>query len=322
MTKFHISKDGTARQCRAQTPDSCKATPSNQKEHYETKEEAQKAYEKNNSQSSVKSLNKNDNSFTPIIEATFEERVEKLNEKVMSEFPDHYSIKKLDNIEKKSDKTIIREDYNDSVREYNKFLDHRYNKYDNDKNVPLEELSDEVKAGEEFVYHSQKMSLMSDENMEMYLKNIRLYKNSLNLENKSLRKEIEKVEKSGRIRGAFDKDFKSDKESQLATLNSRLKNNRSAMVKAIVKDESVAAALQNKRLSQLENKGFGIVSQYNGMNMSMHPKGPEFKYSCPNCGIMHTNRLRNLQYIKDTGFVDACRSCRKKMILPVTNVQE
>lgn len=60
MSKFHISKDGAPRQCRAQTPDSCRATPPDQKEHYETKEEAQKAYEKK-SETFTKPLKKGDN---------------------------------------------------------------------------------------------------------------------------------------------------------------------------------------------------------------------------------------------------------------------
>src|SRR5699024_6217498 len=45
MTRFHISKDGTARPCNAQTPEKCTATPSDQKEHYDSLEEAQKAFE-------------------------------------------------------------------------------------------------------------------------------------------------------------------------------------------------------------------------------------------------------------------------------------
>lgn len=45
MAKFHISKDGTARPCNAQTPEKCTATPSDQKEHYDSLEEAQKAFE-------------------------------------------------------------------------------------------------------------------------------------------------------------------------------------------------------------------------------------------------------------------------------------
>jgi len=42
---YHISKDGVSRQCRAKSPESCTATPSDQKEHYDTKEDAQRAYE-------------------------------------------------------------------------------------------------------------------------------------------------------------------------------------------------------------------------------------------------------------------------------------
>jgi len=43
--KFHISPDGNVRQCRAQTPESCRATVSRFKEHFDTKEEAREGYE-------------------------------------------------------------------------------------------------------------------------------------------------------------------------------------------------------------------------------------------------------------------------------------
>lgn len=46
MTKFHISKDGVARRCSAQTPASCRATSNDHKEHYETEKEAVKSIEK------------------------------------------------------------------------------------------------------------------------------------------------------------------------------------------------------------------------------------------------------------------------------------
>lgn len=66
MSKFHISKDGVARQCHAQTPDSCRATSSDNKEHYETKEEAQKAYEKEQSTIPTKSLKKGNGKITNV----------------------------------------------------------------------------------------------------------------------------------------------------------------------------------------------------------------------------------------------------------------
>lgn len=324
MAKFHISKDGTARQCRAQTPDSCRATKSDQKEHYETKEEAEKSYEQKNT--TVKSFSKKNKNDFVTKKASLEEQLAKSEEKIRESFSEHHyhNEQQLDKIAKRNQITTVDliNNYNDSTKNYNKFLDNRYENYKNDSKVTLEELSNEVKAGEDFIYHSRKIASTSDERMELYLKNIRLYKNSLNLENKALRREIEKVEKSGRIRSAFDNDFKTEKENKLNELNNRLKNNRSSIVKAINSEESVAAGLQAKKLKILETKGYGTVQEYDGMSMSMHPKGPEFKYNCPNCGIMHTNRLKTLQYVRDVGYTDACRSCSKRMILPVTKTNE
>lgn len=56
---YHISKDGVARQCRAKSPESCTATPADQKEHYDSKEEAQAAYEKSQDKESFYNLSKN-----------------------------------------------------------------------------------------------------------------------------------------------------------------------------------------------------------------------------------------------------------------------
>lgn len=68
MSKFHISEDGVARRCTAQSPESCTATSPDSKEHYDTQEEAQKAYEQKNQ--TFESLSKK--------ELTVDERIEKL----------------------------------------------------------------------------------------------------------------------------------------------------------------------------------------------------------------------------------------------------
>lgn len=44
--KFHVSSDGKVRKCQAKTVDSCKATKTVLSEHFENKEDAEKAYEK------------------------------------------------------------------------------------------------------------------------------------------------------------------------------------------------------------------------------------------------------------------------------------
>lgn len=56
---YHISKDGVARQCRAKSPESCTATPADQKEHYDSKEDAQAAYEKSQEKQTLSKLSKN-----------------------------------------------------------------------------------------------------------------------------------------------------------------------------------------------------------------------------------------------------------------------
>lgn len=53
---YHISHDGVARQCRAKSPESCTATPSDQKEHYDSKEDTQAAYENKQAKNTFKPL--------------------------------------------------------------------------------------------------------------------------------------------------------------------------------------------------------------------------------------------------------------------------
>lgn len=74
MTQFHLSEDGIARECKAQTVESCTATPADQKEHYDTKEQAQKAYEtKQNQDKWLGSLSKPSKQKTFTRESLLEE---------------------------------------------------------------------------------------------------------------------------------------------------------------------------------------------------------------------------------------------------------
>lgn len=74
MTQFHLSEDGIARECKAQTVESCTATPADQKEHYGTKEQAQKAYEtKQNQDKWLGSLSKPSKQKTFTRESLLEE---------------------------------------------------------------------------------------------------------------------------------------------------------------------------------------------------------------------------------------------------------
>lgn len=68
MTQFHLSEDGIARECKAQTVESCTATPADQKEHYDTKEQAQKAYETKQEQNNkfIKGLSKEEHEATSV----------------------------------------------------------------------------------------------------------------------------------------------------------------------------------------------------------------------------------------------------------------
>lgn len=51
--KFHISKDGVPRSCRAKTPEACTATSSELNDHFESKAEATQAYERHMAENDV-----------------------------------------------------------------------------------------------------------------------------------------------------------------------------------------------------------------------------------------------------------------------------
>jgi len=57
--RYHISADGVARQCRAKTPEACKATIASMRgQHFDSKPEAAQAYEKVNEAKQIKTLNR------------------------------------------------------------------------------------------------------------------------------------------------------------------------------------------------------------------------------------------------------------------------
>lgn len=57
--RYHISADGVARQCRAKTPEACRATIASMRgQHFDSKPEAAQAYEKVMEEKQIKSLNR------------------------------------------------------------------------------------------------------------------------------------------------------------------------------------------------------------------------------------------------------------------------
>lgn len=58
MSNFHISEDGVARRCSAQSPATCRVTKGENEQHYETASEAQQAYEKHQMENLFNSVEK------------------------------------------------------------------------------------------------------------------------------------------------------------------------------------------------------------------------------------------------------------------------
>lgn len=96
MSKYHVSKDGKARRCNAKTPETCRATSLNMKEHYSTREEAQSAYEEKNEQIILKPLSKASKSIK-----TLSERADYQEELLESAIADKRSLTDVEIAERK-----------------------------------------------------------------------------------------------------------------------------------------------------------------------------------------------------------------------------
>ena len=95
MSNFHISKDGVARKCQAATPEACRATKTDMKEHFETREEAQKAYEEKMKNKGVGSVKKQDKA------ADGNKRAEELLKRTQANAKFEESLRKIEqNVEK------------------------------------------------------------------------------------------------------------------------------------------------------------------------------------------------------------------------------
>lgn len=151
---YHISKDGVARECRAKSPESCTATPADQKEHYDTKEEAQKAYEERNQNSVTKSLQKPKVEW---IEATEEDEEQRLQQKIsemMEDFDDEIDYNEPQPEQKQ------KEDSGYKMAGGLLFKEVEYSSREKERAAILEEYIDEYtsgKVGHQIPKHIQRM---------------------------------------------------------------------------------------------------------------------------------------------------------------------
>lgn len=342
MSNFHISKDGTARKCRAQTPDACRATKTDLKEHFETKEDAQKAYEEKMKEkgSAAKGLTKRDRVATGNKRA--EELLQKVNKKekfdvdaTLKDIAKHIRAaekemtpaqRKAYNIERnkkwlKDEREQERKKKEAAVRVVNlakdmkKVLDEKME--ENDDKATLEVMSEYNDVIEDVIKGNEATDLNDPKNVKAYQNNLAHHKEYLRKEYDLIADEIKKVEKSGRMKKAFNKEFKNEQENYVKELDERLLNLEGRINATSSKQRKLQKRDANRRYENLVSNGFEEARRYSGWNMSVHPQGPMIEYQCPECGCYSKSRSGLMSVSKDIGLITKCRNCRTKIIIPV-----
>lgn len=342
MSNFHISKDGTARKCRAQTPDACRATKTDLKEHFKTKEDAQKAYEEKMKEkgSAAKGLTKRDRVAAGNKRA--EELLQKVNtkekfdidaalkdvakhiraaEKEMTPFQRKvYNIKRnkkllKDDREQEKKKQEEAERLVNLAKDIKEVLDEKME--ENDDKATLEVISEYNDVVEDVIKGDETTDLNYLHNFEAYENNLAHYKEYLRKEYDLITDEIKNVEKSGRIKKVFNKEFKNEQENYVKELDERLLNLEGRINATSSKQRNLQKRDANRRYKNLVSSGYKEARRYSGWNMSMHPQGPMIEYQCPECDCYSKSRSGLMSVSKNIGLITKCRNCRTKIIIPV-----
>ena len=341
MNNFHISKDGTARKCQAKTPDACRATKTDLKEHFETKEDAQKAYEEKMKEkgSAAKTLTKREDRVAAGNKRA-EELLQKVSngakfDKVLKEAGENIKLaekkmtpaqRKAYNIERnkellKDDREQERKKQEEAIRLVNlakdmkKILDEKME--ENDDKATLEVISEYNDVIEDVIKGNEATDLNDPKNVKAYENNLAHHKKYLGKEYDLITDEIKNVEKSGRIKKAFNKDFKNEQENYVKELDERLLNLEGRINATSSKQRKLQKRDANRRYDNLVSNGFEEARRYSGWNMSVHPQGPMIEYQCPECGCYSKSRSGLMSVSKDIGLITKCRNCRTKIIIPV-----
>lgn len=350
MSNFHISKDGTARRCQAKTVDACRATKTDMKEHFETKEEAQKAYEEKMKEKGVtnKSLTKKEKV------AAGNKRAEELlqNVKAKEKFDIDAALKdaakyiraaekkieteqrKAANMAKKekalfadrektrAEKQKAEDRVFDLVEGMLKVLKEKEKKDETGTLEYLDVLSDYNDTVDELVQMNSERDLSDYSSFKTYKNNVHHNHDYYSIEQKRLDEKIAEVEKTGRLKKAFNKEFREEQKELLSNLNQRKAVVEEQLGNLEWKKERIKAKEANRRRRILMGEGFKEPKRIAGWNMSLHPNGPMIQFQCPDCYSVSEARTGRMMYSKDVGFQTSCRACRSKILVPLVPTEQ
>lgn len=347
MSNFHISKDGTARRCQAATPDACRATKNDMNEHFETKEEAQEAYEEKMKEKGTiaKSLTrkekiaagnkraeellkaseellkdlKNTEQFEESLKET-EKNVDEAEKKMTPAQSKAYNIERYkewlkNEREQEKKKQEESERLINLAKGMKKVLDEKME--ENDDKATLEVMSEYNDVVEEVIKGNETTYLNNPHNFDTYENNLAHHKEYLHKEYDLIADEIKNVEKSGRIKKAFNKKFKNEQENYVKELDERLLNLEGRINATSSKQRKLQKRDADRRYNNLVSNGFKEARRYSGWNMSLHPQGPMIEYQCPECDSYSKSRSGLMSISKDIGLITRCRNCERKIIIPV-----
>lgn len=342
MSNFHISKDGTARKCQAKTVDACRATKNDMKEHFETKEEAQKAYEEkmnNKTTVSVKKQSKaaagnkraeellNNSKGAEQFEESLkkiEKNVEEMNKKMLAEQRQAANMAKkekalfADREKTRAEKQAAEDRVLSLIQGMRKVLDEKEAQDETDTLEYLDVLSDYNDTVSELVQRDAGYSPTNDyAYFKKYKSNVQKNHASYSIEHNRLEEMIKQTEKSGRLKKAFSKEFREEQKELLNNLNQRKAVVEEQLGKLNKQREKIKYQEASRRYRILMKEGFKKPKRIAGWNMSMHPNGPMIQFQCPDCYSVSEARTGRMMYSKDVGFQTSCRACRSKILVPL-----
>jgi len=281
MAKFHITPSGQARNCSAQ-PGNCRYGENGvDPEHYNTKKEAQQAYEKQQEtkQTSMKSVKK----------------------------------AKLDEGISKDEKLRRIDEYQLQMKKYNSLLEEGGEKPSLGTLIDLRETAETMSSAIEPIRN------FNPQIQDIYIATLEEQHETLQNEKIALQKEYKKSGKAS-LGSLFSANKKAEQEAKTATLEQAIAINAESVESLESKYNNYKNKVQQRRLQELSDRGYSIIDNYKGMNMSLHPQGPKISFICPSCYQTNQTRVYKNTSIKNTGYLVNCASCPDQSILPVTKI--
>lgn len=220
MNSYHISSDGVARKCQAQSPETCRAVSASddsieqdfQKQHYGTLEEAQAAYEqqqiKHNNGEVFSTVDKEQLFNNKLTEAEIDQTKHEIDEKIK----DDKGLGKIlfydDYLYYEAEKTRVREKHEDKYDEYfyasREYIKAKIANKNNNTLIHLKTESNRLLKETLGIIHEELINKPDNNNARTYRNLIASYKTELTQEKDLVHKAKKEVIKENFINRFFN----------------------------------------------------------------------------------------------------------------------